>query len=167
VTIRAGGIKVSPPLAQLDLARGTPPDDALADLLGRLAAERINVTFLTHAGPGATTAASLCVAQTDRSRAEEVARGLPVKPRLSVVAPVVAVSVFPHGANAGLLGAILRTLAHRELKLLGLATSLSALTFTLRASHLARALAGLDEILELPPNHAPLRWELRVKQEPT
>lgn len=166
MTIRTGGIKVSPPLAQLDLARETSPADGLATLLAGLAAERINLTFLTRSGPGAATVASLCVAEEDRTRAEDVARGLGLESRLSVVAPVVAVSVFPHGASAELLGALLRTLARKELLLLGLATSLSALTFTLRASHLAQALAALDEILELPENHAPLRWDMRVKQEP-
>jgi len=167
VRIRTGGIKVSPPLAQLDLARGDPPADRLATLVAGLAAERINLTFLTRSGPGAATVASLCVAEEDRARAEEVARGLPgLESRLSVIAPVVAVSVFPHGASAELLGALVRTLTNRGLSPLGLATSLSALTFTLKASHLARALAALDELLELPENHAPLRWEMRVTQEP-
>jgi len=166
VTIRAGGIKVSPPLAQLDLARGSPPEPGITSLIAGLADERINITFLTRSGPGALSEASLCVAETDRSRALSVARRLgDLDSRLSVIAPVVAVSIYPHGANAGLLGALLRTLAHKKLQLLGLATSLSALTITVEASHLAKILAALDDLLVLPPNHAPLRWELLVKQE--
>ncbi len=166
MTIRAGGIKVSPPLAQLDLARGTPPDHELTRLLAGLADQRINLTYLTRSGPGAATVASLGVAETDLARAQEVARGLPeTEPRLSVTTPVVAVSIYPHGANAGLLGAILGTFAQRNLPPLGMATSLSALTIILEAHRLAQALSALDELLELPPNHAPLRWERLVKQE--
>ncbi len=162
MTIRAGGIKVSPPLAQFDLVRGNsaPPDHGLVSLLAGLADERINLTFLTRAGSTAPTVASFCVTETDRARAEDVVRALPdIASRLSMIAPVVAVSVYPHGADAGLLGALLRTLAINNVPLLGLATSLSVLTVTVGASRLEPALAALDDILELPPNHAPLRWE--------
>jgi hypothetical protein len=165
VTIRAGGIKVSPPLAQLDLAKGSPSDRGLTDLLAGLTDERINIAFFTRVGTGAPVEASICVAQPDWTRAQNVVRTLGLEPRLSVSNPVVAVSIYPHGANVGLLGALLRTLATGQVPLLGLATSLSALTITLGASYLAPALAALDDLLELPPNHAPLRWELLVKQE--
>jgi hypothetical protein len=165
--LRVGGIKVSPALAQLDLARGPDPEKGLFELLDRLAATQINLPFFTWLGPGSSVVASMCVAEGDRTRAGELAQAVDgVTPRLSVLSPVVAVSVFPHQRKAALLAAVLRVLTERELPLLGLATSLSALTFTLGAHHLARALGGLDAILELPENHAPLRWELLVKQTP-
>lgn len=167
MSLRVGGIKVSHPLAQLDIAQGEEPGGGLATLLDGLCAERINLTFFTRLAPGAPTVASLCVAEIDRARAEEVARsvsGLPL--RLTVVVPVVAVSIFPHRADLALLAGILHALHQRDLPILGLATSLSALTFTLGSSHLAQALTGLDSLVELPDNHAPLRWEQLVKQTP-
>ncbi len=167
MTLRVGGIKLSPRLAQLDIARGAGPESGVAALLEGLAAAQINLPFFTYLPPGAATVASLCVAESDHSRSEEIARGIPgMEPRLTVLFPVVAVSVYPHRAKAALLSAILQMHTERKLPLLGIATSLSALTITLGATHLAQALAGLDEALELPENHAPLRWELLVKQTP-
>lgn len=167
MTIRAGGIKISPPLAQLDAARGPAPDPGVSGLLEGLAAAQINLTPLTQHRPPGPTEVTLCVAEADRARAEAIAQGLAgVAPRLTVHCPVVAISVFPHRSQAVLLEAVLGALARQGLEPLALATSLSALTFTLDADRLARGLAGLDEILELPDNHAPLRWDLLVKQTP-
>lgn len=167
MTIRAGGIKISPPLAQIDVAGGDAPDAGVAAFLAGLCAAQINLPFFTQQLPPAPAAMSLCVAAEECTRAEGIAHGLEgVTLHLTVHRAVVAVSVFPHRSQAVLLGAILQSLHRQELRVLGLATSLSALTFTLYADHLARALAALDEVLELPENHAPLRWELLVKQTP-
>ena len=132
MTLPVGGIKLSPRLVQIDVARGAGAEAGLDGLLAGLAAEEINLPFFTRLPPGTPVLATLCLAETDRHRAEETARSVSgLEPRLTVLCPVIAVSIFPHRSKAALLRAVMELHADRGLPLLGMTTSLSALTLLL------------------------------------
>ncbi len=144
-------------MAQLDLATAPGEEDTLVRMLRSFAGERINLTFLAMRPCGSSTAASLCLAQSQGSSAGEIALRVPgVRTRLTTLAPVVTASVFPHRSRGTILQATSRLALGGSLPLLALATSLSALTFTVSHAHLPRALDGLHRAFLLPENHSPL-----------
>ena len=163
--VKVGGIRLSPDWAQINLTGPMGAKALLYAYLEGLAGRSINVPFLAFSGLGDQTLASLCVALADLPAAENAALALPgLRDRLTSLAPVNAVSIYPYRSRGFFLGRMLAVYARREIPVLAVGSSISTLTFVLGRRNLPQALKALDEQIELPANHAPLRWEVQVTQ---
>lgn len=155
-----GGIKLSGELVQINFL---PQGDATVHrLFRRLAEHRVNLALVTLDAAGGRLAGSCCIAADELSRAQPLldeAAG-----SLNILAPVGALTVFPHHARYDLLEGILAGFARANLPLHGIASSLAALTFITDYQTMDEAVAAVTEVADLPPNHAPLRPEFKVRQ---
>ena len=163
--IPVGGLRISPALAQINVAGGSDSGALLADYLHRLAQRHINLPFLSLSSVEPTYAAAFCVTANEGDRARDAAMELPrLVSRITVLSPVTAVSVFPHHGRLRLLGHLLKILHEEHVPLLAMGSSISSFTFTLAQRSLEQTVDVLEQALALPENHTPLRSQLQVIQ---
>jgi hypothetical protein len=154
-----GGLKLS---SEMVLIRLLP--DAFPSVVGRisrLAAARINLSFVSLGSRGHRFGGACCVAAADREGAEQA---LAEAGGWAAVAPVGALTVFPHRSRSALLSRIFATLAAEEVPVLSVATSFSSLTLVTDHRLLDRAVGAVARVAELPENHAPFHPAFRVRQ---
>jgi len=150
-TLRIGGIKVSGELVLLNISGSVDFPFAGYDLLERLAGSRINVHFLSAEegiGPPAT---SCCVEAGVMDRVRTLLDlDPPLKERIQVVPSVGLLSLFPHQFSFGLMGRCIGAMLEADIPLLGMNSSLSALTFILDYRRLKDAVETLGRFLDFP-----------------
>jgi aspartokinase len=158
--IRLGGIKIFEGRSHLSGAQ-PPGVDALGDISARLAANQINLNWLTYVdnnGAGAESV-SLCTDPADgftsyfhmKVRAGE---GNVVR----VQAEVNLLSVFPHDQKPVVAGKLLELLGQAAVHPQGLASSPSAMSFLVTARETARVIDGLFEMFAFPAYPSPMDW---------
>ncbi len=163
--IRIGGIKLSNELAQVNLRFLFDPDRARGRLCGLLAEHRINIQYSTSAAIPDGLAFSCCVASEDEARVHETLLFLaPREWRWQFRSGVGLLSLYPHRSSLRTLSAVLQTLHEAQAPLLGLASSLSALTIVTYHDKLETAAARLLDFFELPGNHAPFQRPFAITQ---
>lgn len=165
--LRVGGLRTRPGLCLLRLESGIAQERALASVLGLLAARRINLCFLAQWREAERVVASFAVEAGEGDLAREAVLRFPaMAERLQSVAPVAALSVYPHHHRLELLGRVLRGLAGAGVPVLAVASSISAVTFALPESGLPTAVASLQGAVVLPPGHTPIAQQLRHRVVP-
>jgi hypothetical protein len=88
-----------------------------------------------------------------------------LKKNIKFSTAVGALSMFPHHSNLKLLGLSFYLFGELRLPVYAMASSISSLTFITDYQQLDNAVAALLEYVELPPNHAPFRQDIRVIQK--
>jgi aspartokinase len=154
------GIKLSGKLVQINFL---PEGEITAiQLFRRLAKRRVNLTMVTLDATGGRLAGACCIA------AEELPRAQPVLEEaagsLGLLSPVGALTVFPHRSRYDLLESILSSFTRENLPIHAIASSLAALTFITGYDQLGKAVSAVTAVAELPPNHAPIQPEFKVRQ---
>ena len=154
------GIKLSGELVQINFL---PEGEFTAPrLFHRLAEGRVNLVLVTLDAAGGRLAGACCIA------ADELPRAQPVLDEaggsLTLLPSVGALTVFPHRARYDLLESIVAGFARATLKIHAIASSLATLTFITSYDQLDEAVAAVTAVAELPPNHAPIRPEFKVRQ---
>ncbi|MBC8418435.1 MAG: hypothetical protein H8E10_07570 [Desulfobacterales bacterium] len=86
------------------------------------------------------------------------------KAHAQVTPAVGMLSMFPHQSQLQMLGVSLYAFGKANLTILGLSSSLAALSFLLKYTHLERALIALSQFFDLPPDPAHFRSSIRVRQ---
>ena len=163
--IRIEGIKLSHELSQVNLLNHPYPQNTLSRLCLLLAANRINISFISAACPDKSPQASFCVAIDDDDRVRRLINEDPdLKTHIKFISSVGLLSVFPQQSSLPILGLAFYALGKARLPVYGLGLSLSALTFVTDYACLDAAAAALETHLELPPNQRPFRTEMRVTQ---
>jgi aspartokinase len=163
--IRIDGIKLSGELALVHLANHPRPQFALSRGCGLMAANRINMPFVSAACPDGC--ASWCVEMEDHARTKALLEGTPELEGHARVRPSVGlVSVFPHRSSLRLLGRALQALAGAGVPIHGLTSSLAPLTFVTDYALLEAAASALEACFELPPGQRPIRTHFPVAQSP-
>jgi hypothetical protein len=130
--IAIDGIKLSPPLLAVRLRN----DPALPDLTPRLCRlltiARVNIAFLTASSTDVSSCALCCIDPGQHDKvAQLIEQDAELKAAVRFQGQVGLLTLFPHRARLKILGMALQYLNDSNIGLLGLASSISALTFTI------------------------------------
>jgi aspartokinase len=169
--LKIGGLKQSLELCQFDL-RG--PDSSEKTVLGiskLLASQKININFLTYY-PNTNSCHHLtfCISQDRFSDTSEILKkegSLPMGWEMSCRGHVGIISIFPHHSALKILGIIMVSWGRQSIPIHGIATSLSAISFTTDYHVIDKAVEVLQGLFHLPDDHAPLKPEILYYQSST
>lgn len=164
--IQINGIKLSAELVQVNLLDGFPPQDFRALFFRLLAQNQINIPFIIVAGMREKIQGSCCVAAEDAARVEKLVTMEPeLRGNIEFIFNLGALSMFPHHSKLKLLGLSFYLFGETRLPMYGMASSISSLTFITDYPKLDSIVSTLQQYVDLPPNHAPFRPEIRVIQQ--
>jgi hypothetical protein len=158
--LRISGIKLSPELILLRLLPGVNPPPQ--EIIKQLAARRINLTCVVLHRGGDKLSGFGCIDAKELPRVEKILAS--VTTGIEKTTSVGSLTVFPHRCRMDLLAAGLRAFSRSGIPLLGVASSLSALSFILPYRRLDDAVRDIVRIAPLPVNHAPLRPHFYIRQ---
>lgn len=163
--IRIGGIKFSEELIQLTVALKSPADSSINQLLHLIAEKHINIHFLCHSVVCKSPATIFCVLRSDMAGVEQILAHSPHrKEHVSSIPSVGTLTLFPHKNDFKLLGLIFDFFGRNRFPVHSLSTSISAIAINTDFHLLDNIGQKLQNIIELPDNHAPFRQEFRVTQ---
>ncbi|MGB5987802.1 MAG: hypothetical protein WBG37_21025 [Desulfobacterales bacterium] len=154
------GLKLSTEQILLQMPAGV--DSSSREIFKRLAAAKINLSCVVLDDAGNGLAGSCCLDSEDQRQVKELLAG--VTGAWELTSAVGTLTVFPHRYRLDLLATALRSLARKEISVLGIASSLSALIFILPYRQLDVAAEAICAVAQLPDNHAPFRPQFRVRQ---
>jgi hypothetical protein len=162
--IRVDGIKLSQELTHINILHG-PQKNVQTRLLASMAEHRINCPILFYSAMDDQYQGAVCVAAEDIHQLNQVLALDPeLKENVQYIAPVGAISMFPHKFSLQFLGCLMHIIGNTDLPIYGMAASLSALTLTTDFQLLDTAIAALGPYISLPSNHAPFRSQLRLRE---
>lgn len=163
--VRIGGIKFSEELVQVTVARKASDESSIYQLLHLLAEKSINIPFLCHSIVTEIPESNFCVDRSDFGRVQQILNFSSFKnEHVSFISCVGTLTLFPHRNSCSLLGLILHFFARHGFPLHSLSTSISAIALNTDYSLLDDIAEKLQDVLELPLNHAPFRQGFRLTQ---
>ncbi len=158
--IRLGGIKAFEKRAYLTSSCRSG-GDVLRDICTRLAAERINLSLLTHIADNGVhwSITAACTGDADgfssyihwKESHGECSVG-------KLLRDVSMISVFPYHQRIDVIGCLLGAVAGKGIRLHGLASSPSAVTALVSAADFEPSVYSLFEVFEFPTYSSPLDW---------
>jgi hypothetical protein len=165
--IRLGGLKALEKHAYLtSLCRSG--EDTLGDICTRLAADRINLSLLTHiADAGAhESITSACTEGTDgfssyvhwKESHGECSIG-------KLLTDISIVSIFPHDQKLSVTGSLIDVLARSRILPYGFASSPSAMTTLLSPPDFEGLISGLFDSFEFPGYSSALDWQAAYRSQ--
>jgi len=154
-----GGLKVSPPLAQIVMRAGARP--SVPEVFRRFARQRINMVLVALETAGEQAAGTCCIDLEELTAAEALLGA--DRQAIDIVVPVACLTLYPHQARLALLQAVLYAFGQAGLPVHAAASSLSTLSVATDWNRLDEALAAIGTVTELPYNHAPLNPTVRVR----
>ena len=158
--VRLGGIKAFEKRAYLtSLCRSG--DDALGDVCSRLAAERINISLLTHIAETGTQQSITAVSTESGEGFSSYLLWKASHGDCSVgklLTDISTISIFPHDQKLNITGLLLGALAKNGIRPYGFASSPSAMTILLSSSDFESIIYGLFDAFEFPTYSSPLDW---------
>ena len=169
--LKIGGLKQSLELCQFDL-RGPDSSEKTASGISKLlASQEIDISFLTYyQNRNSYHHLTFCVSQdkfSDTSKILKKEGSLPTGWEINSRGSVGIISIFPHHSALKILGVIMVSWGKQSIPIHGIATSLSAISFTTDYHVIDKALEVLQGVLQLPDNHAPLKPEVLYSQSST
>jgi len=164
--VRISGIKLSSELVLLNLPDPDYSAFSISLLFHILNENRINMPFVAVSSMGTGFSGSCCVSSQDIDRVRNIVDSDNIlKTKVQYIYGVGMVSVFPHQRSMKVLGLSLHAFTKEHLPLLGMASSISALTFITDYIRLDEVAASLAGCLNLPVNYTPLRDDLYSKKQ--
>jgi len=169
--LKIGGLKQSLKLCQFDL-RGVDSSEEIASKVSKLLlSQKINMEFLTYyPNRNSYHQLTFCISQDKFSTTSEILKKeglLPIGWKIRSREQVGIITIFPHQSAIKILGVIMVSWAAQSVPIYGIATSLSALSFVTDYQLINKAIEGIQEIFQLPEDHAPLKPEIRYYQSDT
>jgi aspartokinase len=166
--MKIGGLKQSLELCQFDL-RGLDSREEIASTVSKLLlAQKINMEFLTYyPHRHSYHQLSFCVSQDKFSPTAEILKkegSLPKGWEITSRGQVGIITIFPHQSALKILGAVMVSWAAKSIPIYGIATSLSAISFVTDYQLLDKAIEVIQNLFQLPEDHAPLKPEIRYCQ---
>jgi aspartokinase len=163
--IRIEGIKLSNELVLLNSRNISSSMNTINRLCQILAANQINMPFLSTICLHDKLYMSCCVTSEDKFQVKLLIDSeADLRENIKLSSAVGLISIFPHQSSLKLFGLSLYAFGKARLPIYGTASSLSALTFITDYASLDQAAASLEEYFELPPNQRPFRPQIRVTQ---
>lgn len=158
--VRLGGIKAFERRAYLtSLCRSG--EDTLGDICSRMAADRINLSLLTHIGDKGTRKAITAACTEGVEGFSGYIHWKVSHDQCNIgklLTNVSVISIFPHDQKLDVTGSLLTALAEKGIRPYGLASSPSAMTVLVASSDFEGAIYGLFEVFEFPTYSSPLDW---------
>ena len=165
--MRLGGVKALKKQAYLT-SSCLSGEDTLGDICSRLAADRINLTLLTHvadcgAGQAVTSA---CTEEADgfssyihwKASHGECSVGK-LRTDISIISP------FPHDQKLSVIGSLIGVLPGSGIRPYGFASSPSAISTILSPSDLEGMIDGLFETFEFPAYSSATQWRIACRDQ--
>lgn len=163
--IRIGGIKFSAELVQVNVACKASDDSSIYQLLHLLAEKSINIPFLCHSVVTKAHESSFCVDRYEISKVQQILKFSSFQnEHVSFISSVGTLTLFPHRNSCRLLGLLMTVFARHDFPLHSLSTSISAIALNTDYKLLDAIADKLQDVLELPLNHAPFRQGFRLTQ---
>lgn len=162
---RIGGIKFSSELVQFNFSEPSGSGVRAAHFFSRMAEHRINMPFVCLGVGARGNLNACCAAAEDGNAIRSMLAGAPeLAPHVEIIAPVGALTLFPHRSCLGLLGQIMAVFGDTGLPVYGIGTSISTITVTTDYRLMERAVDRLGTVLELPEDHAPFQPGFKITQ---
>ncbi|MCL5406217.1 MAG: hypothetical protein M1398_05800 [Deltaproteobacteria bacterium] len=157
--IQLGGIKIleGRSYAAWSCEKGA---NALADICSHMAAERINLSQVTHIvddGRGLSSI-SLCT-ESGGSFTSYLLLKLDTGIAPQLRHDTTIVSVFPHDRRPRVMGALLELMGRDDMHALVIASSPSAMSIVVPSEHMKATIEGIFSAFEFPAYGSPLKWE--------
>ena len=164
--VRIRGIKLSSELVLLNFSNPDSSAFLMSLFFHILNENKINMPFVTAYSKGSGFSGSCCVGSRDIDRVINIVDADNVfKKKIDYIHDVGMISVFPHQRSMKALGLSLHAFAKEHFPLLGMTSSISALTFITDYIRLDDVAASLAGYLNLPINYTPLRDDLYLKKQ--
>ena len=166
--LKIGGLKQSLELCQFNL-RGLDSPEVIASKVSKLLlAKKIHMEFLTYY-PHRNSCHQLtfCISQDKFSATSEILKkegSLPIGWKINSRGQVGIITIFPHQSAIKMLGVIMVSWAAQSIPIYGIATSLSAISFVTDYQLIDKAIEVIQDLFQLPEDHAPLKPEIRYCQ---
>lgn len=155
--VSISGIKLSGKLVQLNSVDRNSFDPTVLSLLQILRENKINMPFVSTVVSGGNLLFTCCISFSDMHFVEErVASSDILARRISFVRDVGLVSIFPHRSSFKLLKIALDALNDAGIPLLGMASSVSSLTFVIKHGMFTKATTAMMTYLALPDGYTPM-----------
>lgn len=163
--IAIGGIKLSGELAQFSFRRSDHRQCVSSLVLAAIAKHHINIPFLSFTVSSHTVDTTFCVASEHLVTVKSILEAETGEPESITCLPsVCTLTLYPHRSNLSLMSRIIGVFASHSLPIYGICTSVSALSINTRYTDVEQAVKRLQEVVELPANHSPLRHQFQVQQ---
>jgi hypothetical protein len=163
--VRIGGIKFSEELVQVTVARKSSEDSSIYQLLHLIAERNINIPFLCHSVITKTPESIFCVDRSDLGRIQQILNFSSFQNKhISIIPSVGTLTLFPHRNCFKLLGLVISFFGRYGYPIHSLSTSISAIALNTDYFMLNIIAENLQQILDLPENHAPFRQDFLVTQ---
>ncbi len=163
--VRIGGIKFSEELAQVSIACTTSDDSSLYQLLQLIAQKSINIPFLCHSGVTKFPESTFCVERSELYRVQQILNFSSFQNKHTKIIPSVGtLTLFPHKYSLRLLGIIMQFFGKHQFPIHSLCSSISTIAVNTDYILLDEIAEKLQNVLELPENHAPFRLDFRLTQ---
>ena len=160
--IPIAGVKLSGELLQFNISGFSNALDAKLELSTLLAANQMNMPFLSGVSLQERSHATGCVTVENEARARALIHGhSKLKLGVEFFPSVGLITLFPHQSSLKILGLSLFALGAAHLPLYGMGSSLSALTLITDYAHLEGALSALEEHLAVPRENDPFDADLK------
>lgn len=164
--VRISGIKLSSELVLLYVPDPDNSGFSISPLFHILNEKRINMPFVAVSSMDTGFSGSCCVSSQDIDHVRNIVDADDIlKTKVQCIHGVGMVSVFPHRRSMKVLGLSLHAFAKEHIPLLGMASSISALTFITDYIRLDEAAVSLAGYLNLPMNYTLLRDDLYSKKQ--
>lgn len=164
-SIHIKGLKISGELCLIRLRSATPAMGLLSAFCTIMADSRINIPFISTAHQAGGLRAACCVEAIQETMIKRLMDAEPtMNAHVSYTAGVGLLTLFPHQSSLTLFGFSLRALFRQNIRVLGLASSIGALTYVLDYPKLELAADVLKSCFKLQENHSPFRAEFIVSQ---
>ena len=166
--LKIGGLKQSLELCQFDLRGVHSSEEITANVSKLLLSQKISMEFLTHSTHrNKHHQLTFCISQDKFSAISEILkkkRFLPIGWEINSRGQVGIITIFPHQSAIKILGVIMVSWAAQSIPIYGIATSLSAISFVTDYQLIDKAIDVIQDLFQLPEDHAPLKPEIRYRQ---
>ena len=158
--VRLGGIKAFEKRAYLTSSCRSG-GGVFRDICTRLAADRINLSLLTHIADNGVHWSITAVCTGDADSFSSYIHWKESHGECSVgklLRDVSMISVFPHHQKLDVIGSLVGAVGGKGIRLHGLASSPSAMTALVSSADFEECLYGLFEVFDFPTYSSPLDW---------
>jgi aspartokinase len=165
-SIPIGGIKISSPVLALRLRTDPASFHLTARLCCLLTIARVNIAFMTSAGQGDACHALCCIDPAQRDKvAQLVEQDAELRECVTFGRVLGLLTIYPHRASLKMLGLALQAMSGRGIRIHGLASSISSLTFAIDHSLLEDAAVLLSSHCDALHQPTLIKSDFTVRQE--
>ncbi len=166
--LKIGGLKQSLELCQFNLRVLHPSEEIASRVSKLLLSQKINIEFLTfYPHRNNYHQLTFCISQDRYSTTSEILNkegSLPIELEIKSREQVGVITVFPYNSAIMILGVIMALWAGQSIPIYGVATSLSTISFVTDYPIIDKAIRALQELFQMPEDHAPIKPEIRYQQ---